>query len=243
MKLQEYTVWDRATRLFHWVNVLCVIGLIGLGTAILNGGALGLSDPGKIALKSTHVYVGYVFALNLAWRLVWGFIGGPHARWKAILPVGRHYTADLKDELSALSQGKPANYIGHTPLGRIAVTVILLALTVQASTGLILAGTDVYMPPFGNYFAEWVKADGLTADQVRPYAPETVNADAMKDMRAFRGPVVQTHETMYWVILGLIALHIFVVVWKELRHGGNIISAMFTGRKAFEVPPHDANRH
>jgi Ni/Fe-hydrogenase 1 B-type cytochrome subunit len=243
MILQEYTVWDRTTRLFHWINVLCIIALIALGTAILNAGALGASDGGKILLKTVHVYVGYVFALNLLWRLVWGFIGGPYARWRSILPFGRGFSAELKVELMAWRKGQVANYIGHTPLGRIAVAVILLVLLVQGSTGLILAGTDVYMPPFGNYFAEQVKADGLTAAQVRPYAPETVNADAYKAMRAFRSPVVETHEILFWVILGLIALHIIAVVTKELLHGGNIISAMFTGRKAFKVPPHDAHKH
>jgi Ni/Fe-hydrogenase 1 B-type cytochrome subunit len=227
MKLQEYTVWDRTTRLFHWINVLCIIGLIALGTTILNADALGVTNDGKILLKTIHVYVGYVFVLNLLWRLVWG----------------RGYIADLKSEIFTISQGKPANYVGHTPLGRLAVTVILGVLIVQGGTGLILAGTDVYMPPLGNYFAEMVKADGLTADQVRPYAPETTNPDAYKEMRAFRAPIVGTHENLYYVILGLIVLHIAAVVWKELKHGGNIISAMFTGKKTYEHHPHDVGRH
>jgi Ni/Fe-hydrogenase 1 B-type cytochrome subunit len=241
MKLQEYKVWDRGTRIFHWVNVVCVLGLIALGTVILNSGALGVTNDGKILLKTVHVYVGYVFALNLLWRLVWAFIGGSYARWAALLPGGRGYGAALAAEIADYAKGRPANYIGHTPLGRIAVTVILAVLTVQASTGLILAGTDVYMPPFGSYFAEMVKAEGLTADQVRPYAPETVNDAAYKEMRALRSPVVSTHENLYFVLLGLIALHILVVVWKEVKHGGAIISAMFTGRKAFEAPPRDSH--
>ncbi|MDX2144681.1 MAG: cytochrome b/b6 domain-containing protein [Rhodospirillaceae bacterium] len=239
MKLQEYKVWDRTTRLFHWINVLCVVALMALGTAILNSGALGMSNDGKILLKTVHVYFGYVFALNLLWRLVWGFVGGPHARWRAILPVGRGFIAELKAEVWAWTKNKPANYIGHTPLGRIAVTAILLVLVVQGSTGLILAGTDVYMPPLGRTFAEQVKADGLSADQVRPYAPETVDAEAYQDMRAFRAPVVETHEILFWVILALVALHVAVVIIKDVRHGGTIISAMFTGRKAFQESPRD----
>ncbi len=239
MQLQQYLVWDRTTRLFHWINALSIVALIALGTAILNATALGVGDPGKILLKTVHVYVGYVFALNLLWRIVWGFIGGPYARWRSILPFGRGYGAELKAEVSAWTSGGSANYIGHTPLGRIAVTVILLVLLVQGATGLILAGTDVYMPPLGRYFADQVKADGLTADQVKPYAPATVNAEAYKELRAFRGPVVETHETLFWVILGLIALHVLAVVTTELRHGGAIVSAMITGRKAFPHPPRE----
>ena len=239
MTLQEYAVWDRTTRLFHWINVICVVMLVALGTAILNGNRLGLANPGKILLKTLHVYVGYVFALNLIWRLVWGFVGGPYARWRSILPFGPGYGAELKAEVTAWAGDRPVNYIGHTPLGRMAVTIILLVLLAQGATGLILAGTDVYLPPLGNYFAEHVKADGLTYDQVKPYAPETVNAEAYKQMRAFRGPVAATHTTLFWVILGLIALHVLAVVTTELKLGGTLVSAMITGRKAFRNTPRD----
>lgn len=240
MQLHEYAVWDRTTRLFHWINLLCVLGLIAIGTAIINAGALGVTNPGKILLKTVHVYVGYVFAVNLLWRLIWGFIGGRHARWRAILPGGPDYRRDLAAELSSWKRGHPVGYVGHTPLGRIAVTVLLAVLTVQAITGLILAGTDVYMPPLGGYFAEMVKGPGMSAETVRPYAPETVDPVAFERMRYFRGPVIATHENLFFLILGLVALHVAVVVAKELMHGGGLVSAMITGRKAFATPPRDA---
>lgn len=39
--LTEYSVWDRSVRIFHWVNVLSILALIAIGTAILNAKALG----------------------------------------------------------------------------------------------------------------------------------------------------------------------------------------------------------
>ena len=237
MKLQEYKVWDATTRVFHWLNVLCVLGLIAVGTVILNDSALGLSNGGKVILKTTHVWIGYVFVLNLLWRLVWGFIGGPYSRWRAILPFGRGYGTLLAGELTAIREGRSQNYIGHTPLGRIAVTVLLGALLIQGATGLILAGTDLYMPPFGKAIATKVVAVGLDPGQVRPYAPETVDPEAYKAMRDMRAPVVETHEIMYFVLLGLIAMHLLAIVLTELKHGGNIVSAMFSGRKTFANPP------
>ncbi len=239
MNLQEYKVWDATTRVFHWLNVLCVLGLIAVGTVILNADALGVPNDGKIILKTTHVWIGYVFVLNLLWRLVWGFIGGPYARWRAFLPFRRGYGAQLAGELSAIREGRAVNYVGHTPLGRIAVTVLLGALILQGATGLILAGTDLYMPPFGKTIATNVAASGVDPSQVRPYAPETVDPEAYKAMRDMRAPVVGTHEIMYFVLLGLIALHICAVVLTELKHGGNIVSAMFSGRKTFANPPTD----
>lgn len=239
MNLQEYKVWDATTRVFHWLNVLCVLGLIAVGTVILKADALGVPNDGKIILKTTHVWIGYAFVLNLLWRLVWGFIGGPYARWRSVLPFGRGYGAQLAGEVSAIREGRAVNYVGHTPLGRIAVTVLLGALILQGATGLILAGTDLYMPPFGKAIAADVAASGLDPGQVRPYAPETVDPEAYKAMRDMRAPVVETHEIMYFVLLGLITLHILAVVLTELKHGGNIVSAMFSGRKILSGSPAD----
>src|SRR5512140_2385883 len=82
---QEYLAWDVPTRWFHWINALAVIGLIATGLVILNDGVLGLSASGKILLKSVHVSLGYVMAVNLLWRFVWAFFGNRYARWRSVL--------------------------------------------------------------------------------------------------------------------------------------------------------------
>ncbi len=38
---KEYLAWDAATRWFHWINALAVVGLIGTGLVILFDDALG----------------------------------------------------------------------------------------------------------------------------------------------------------------------------------------------------------
>jgi cytochrome b len=121
---------------------------------------------------------------------------------------------------------------------------LLLALIVQAGSGILLAGTDVYMPPFGGYIAEWVAAPDKDPSLVRPYAPETVNEASYTEMREFRSPVIATHLNTYYVLLALILIHVVAVIFVEVRKGGNIISAMFTGRKtlADDVEPAERNR-
>lgn len=227
----EYRVWDRTTRVFHWLNFLCVLGLTGVGTVILFAGDLSIPNDGKVALKTLHVWIGYVFMINLLWRLIWGFIGGPYARWSALLPGGKGYFSALKSSIGELFTREPDTHVGHNPLGRVAVTVLLLSLLVQGGSGILLAGTDVYMPPFGNYFAEWVAGPDKDPSQVRPYAPETVNETAYQEMRDFRSPVITTHLYNYYLLLGLVLLHLIAVIALDVRKGGNIISAMFSGRK------------
>ncbi len=51
-RLKSYPVWDRTTRWFHWINVLCVLGLAGVGLAILYNKPFGVSTEGKILLKT-----------------------------------------------------------------------------------------------------------------------------------------------------------------------------------------------
>lgn len=234
--MQSYKVWDRTTRLFHWINFLSILVLIAVGLVIYNSKAFGLSTDGKVFAKELHVYAGYVFAINLLWRLVWGFIGGTYARFGRILPFGKSFGSDLK----AYRSGEKTAWLGHNPMGRLAVSALLLVLTVQAVTGLVLAGTDIYFPPFGGMIAEWVAAEGVDPATVVPYAKEMVDAAAYQDMREFRAPFIDTHVIVFFVLLGLIVLHIAAVIWSEVRHGGGIVSAMITGRKVFSKKPADA---
>ena len=53
-----------------------------VGLVILNASALGVSNAGKVDLKTVHVWIGYVFALNLGARLIWAFAGNRYARWR-----------------------------------------------------------------------------------------------------------------------------------------------------------------
>jgi len=241
--LKIYSVWDSGVRWFHWINVLCVLGLMAIGIAILNDAALGVTNDGKILLKTVHVWIGYAFALNLLWRLVWAFIGGPHARWPSLLPGGRGYVGETARYISAVRSGRPVQYLGHNPLGRLAVSTLLLLLLVMALTGLILAGTDLFYPPLGQWIAKWVAAPGIDPATLVPYAPDMYDKTAYAAMRGeFRFPVGRIHYYGFYTLLALVIIHIVAVVITEVREGGGLISAMFTGRKVLSEPPADQPR-
>ena len=44
--LKTYPAWDATVRWFHWINLVCIIGLIAVGTVILNAKALGVPVDG-----------------------------------------------------------------------------------------------------------------------------------------------------------------------------------------------------
>lgn len=235
-----YRVWDLPVRLFHWTNVLCILALAGIGLVILNGKALGLSAEGKILLKTLHVQVGYVFAINLALRLLWAFVGPPSARWRAMLPCGAGYLRDLRRHLVAMATGARQAHLGHNPLGRLAIVALMIVLLSQAITGLILGGTDLYFPPFGSIIAGQVAAPGVDPATLVPNASELVDPVAYAAMREWRGPIVSLHLYAFYVLIGLVVLHVAGVVVAEVRERSGLVSAMFTGTKFIAGTPADA---
>ncbi len=239
-KFQEYAAWDVPTRWFHWISVLAVIGLIATGLIVLNDDALGLSGNGKILLKSIHVSFGYVMAANLVWRFVSAFFGNRYTRWRGILPGGSGYLTALRAYTASFLSGEPQQYVGHNPLARVGVALLFLLLVIQLATGLVIAGTDLFWPPFGHWFAQWVAAPDVDPTAVQSDAVNLIDKASYQVMRAFRQPFVTVHEFVFYALVLLIMLHLFAVVITELHEGGSIISAMFTGRKILTRRPPDA---
>jgi Ni/Fe-hydrogenase 1 B-type cytochrome subunit len=237
---RAYAVWDAPTRWFHWINALAILGLAFVGVILINDDALGLSAGGKVLLKQVHVTLGYVMALNLLWRFIWAFLGNRYARWGAMLPGGSGYWRALRGYAAAFLAGEPQQYVGHNPAARIAIAALLILLLVQIATGLILAGTDLFWPPFGGWFAGWVAASGIDPATVSPLASNTIDQTAYQAMRAFRRPIVAIHLYAFYVLSAVILAHLVSVIVTELHEGGSITSAMFTGRKILNRPPEDA---
>jgi len=239
--LKSYTVWDKATRLFHWINFICILGLITLGIAILNTKVLGVSSDGKVLLKIIHVYIGYLFVANLLWRIIWGFVGNRYARWKAVLPFRKGYLQSLKAYVTSVKSGETQQYLGHNPLARLMVALLFLLLTIQAVTGLVLAGTDVYMPPFGDNIAEWVAEKDQQGNPVSIEAGSKVgvNPEAYAEMRSFRKLFIITHYYSFYLLLVTVVVHISFVVITEIKEKNGLISAMITGKKVSSKKPID----
>ena len=224
---EQVFVWSRKVRVFHWVNVIAITLLIFIGLVILNGKLFGVSTDGKILLKTIHVIVGYVFAINLLFRLLIGFIGKGHERWSKILPFKQGFAQALLE----FKQHKKTSYKGHNPAGKLMVLALFLLMSTQLVSGLVIAGTDIYYPPFGDYFAESIAIDKNNVADIKPYSKENVDEAAYQQMRAIRTPFITAHVYAFYSLLFLIPLHILGVIIAERREKTALVSAMLTGYK------------
>ena len=58
-------------------------------------------------------------------------------------------------------------------------------------------------------------------------------------MRALRKPVALVHLYSFYLLSVMVVMHVAAVIVTEVREGGSIITAMFTGRKIISGRPVD----
>lgn len=98
-------------------------------------------------------------------------------------------------------EGDAAESLGHNPLGGWSVAAMLFVLLVQVGLGLFAEDDDgLVAGPFSN----WVTSD---------------TAERLTDL----------HEVNFWVLVGLIALHVVAIVYYAVAERRNLIGPMITG--------------
>jgi cytochrome b len=113
-------VWDLPTRLFHWALAASVIGAVV--TAKIGGNAM-----------VWHFRFGYCVLALLAFRLVWGVMGGRWSRFSAFVRGPGTVLRYLRGQARADERLD----VGHNPLGALSVLAMLAFLGAQVGTGLV----------------------------------------------------------------------------------------------------------
>ena len=179
-------VWDIPTRLFHWL--LMILVTVCFVTAKLGGNAM-----------TYHISSGLGVLGLLIFRLIWGIIGSQTARFSQFI---RSPMAAWRYGRS-LMKNNPLLYLGHNPLGGWSILAMLLALLLQATTGLF-ANDEIFT--HGPLYA-WV-SDATSSE------------------------LTNIHLINQGVILGLVSLHILAVIFYFWVKHENLILPMITGRKS-----------
>jgi cytochrome b len=123
-------VWDRFVRVFHWSLVLLFVLAYATGDEI----------------ERVHVAAGYAIAGLLVLRLVWGFVGPPHARFRSFIRPPREVLAYVRD----VCRFRARRHLGHNPAGGAMILALLVGLAATVATGIMMT-TDAF------WGAQWVE--------------------------------------------------------------------------------------
>lgn len=122
-------VWDPLVRLFHWSLAACVFGAF-------------LVEDGD----TPHRVLGYIALGLVAFRLLWGFVGTRHARFRDWVRGPHAVRTYLRERLSGTSRRR----LGHNP----AAAVIMLVLL----AGVVLVGVTGWMQTLDAFWgAQWLE--------------------------------------------------------------------------------------
>ena len=203
-------VWDIWVRLFHWF----LVAFIALSYLTGEIGGLDFTVPGTdrfISNMNLHVLSGITILGLVAFRIIWGFAGSTTARFKNFL----NGPGVILSYVKTILKGPITFFAGHNPAGGAVVMVILIALLIQAGTGLF-AQDD-------SFFATKGPLAFLVADETS------------KEVTGF-------HKQWWeYAIVTLIVLHITANLFYWLIKKQDLIVAMFTGRRRLPDGEADPN--
>jgi len=200
-------VWDIGVRLFHWSLVIVFI------IAYLSG-----DDDSDI-----HVYAGYIVLGLVIFRIIWGFIGTQHARFKDFI----YSPSEIIGHAKGLFTGKVKSYRGHNPLGGLMVLALLFTLILTVISGLKVYGEEGYGPlaqSTSSYFISSANASSPDEDNERHHE----NGDKEEWWE-------EIHEFFSNLMLFLIVFHIAGVIISSKIENKNLVKAMITGYKETPV--------
>jgi cytochrome b len=119
-RLTAVRVWDLPTRTFHWVLALTIVASVV--SAKIGGNAM-----------IWHFRFGYLVFALIAFRVLWGMVGGRWSRFSSFV----YAPGTVLRYLRGQSRADEHHDVGHNPLGSFSVFALLGFLALQVASGLV----------------------------------------------------------------------------------------------------------
>ncbi|MDO9137624.1 MAG: Ni/Fe-hydrogenase, b-type cytochrome subunit [Lutibacter sp.] len=211
-------VWELPVRIFHWVNVLCVIVLSLSGFLIANPPAL-ISSAEATNLHSfgivrfIHFAAAYIFFFNMILRVYWSFVGNKFASWRAFWPFSKKTWSNFKHVLKIdvlLFNEKVHDEknisIGHNSVAILSYLLLFIVALVSVFTG----------------FALYADTANWWLPKLFAWVTPLFGGDFM---------VRSIHHIAMWVFILFTLVHVYLVFYHDWLEGRGEVSSMFGGYK------------
>ncbi|NWG91946.1 MAG: cytochrome b/b6 domain-containing protein [Parvularculaceae bacterium] len=203
--------YGTALRRLHLAIACFIVALAITGFMIYFRKPLGLQAL-KLTLVWTHASIAYAFLFVLAARVYFGVAGGEANRFRHVLARAD----DIKRLFAASASGRRGlKFAGRSPLSRTLATIIYATIAANAATGLVRAGTDLYLPPLGPFVRAYVAADGVDPAVLRPAARVGVDTERHGFISRAKIPFGKAHIYGAFVIAAAALIHAAGVVTTE----------------------------
>lgn len=209
-------VWELPIRITHWVNALAILTLFFTGLYIAWPIGMTAGAPTFNFLmgrfREIHFIAGYCFAISMAFRIVWYFLGTNYARSGTPLFWRKSWYIGIKDQiLEYLGWGRGPVRLGHNPLAGASYFGIMFGL----GGFQILSGFALYS--MNNRGGFW---DTLTGWMI-----------------PLLGGAYRTqlwHHLAAWGFVVFIIMHLYFVTLDSFRYEDGLIDSIINGKKFYE---------
>lgn len=209
--IERVYIWDLIVRACHWTIVFAIFILAITGIYMGRPYLIPMGPTNEqlvmATMKTVHFYTAIIFALAVATRIAWMFVGSYYARWHQFVPVGARRRHDIFAMLKfyLFASKKPPLNAGHNPLAGATYILVfgLYLLMILTGFGLYSISADGYMR-FWNFLV-----------------PIFGGAQTLRWI----------HHTAMWFILGFFAHHIWSAILVSRVEGNGLIDSMFSGYK------------
>lgn len=208
-------VWQMPVRVFHWINAMSIILLMGTGIYIGNP-FLGATVQEEAYysfvmgwVRYIHFFSAFLFTINLLIRWYWVFKGNRYATSNPFRKIFWIETWETTKFYLFLKNKKP-HYVGHNPLAQLSYWIFIGL----GSIIMIFTGYFLYFEPqpeafFGTFFFSWV--------------PLVFGGDSFS--------IRSLHHIVAWGFMIFMVVHIYMAFREDYLQRNGTMSSIFTGYK------------
>jgi len=208
MLYEKKYCWSVLLRLYHWAFALSIVALVVTGFYINNPWTNTMQEGsmtyGMTWMRYIHFVAGYVFTAAVIARIFLYIFGNAQERITDALPITGRNIRNLYKTILSYAYIRDEHYprLGHNVLAGLTYVITIVAAVFQLVSGFYLLFPEV---------ANW----------------EVVGVTIFNSQQNARF----IHHLLMWWFMIFAFIHIYLVIWNDLKEPEGLVSSIFTGDK------------